>query len=164
MSMAKRMVVGVDGTDDSLAALSLAADLAAESGAGLLVVHVRHESGLVAVNAVLTGAEVAVNDALDEMERMSREGAADVLTGRRVQWRFEVASGDPAAALIAAAVEAKAAPIVVGGRAHGVVGGLVFGSVAQRLIRHSPVSVLVVRGGQAASSTVETRSSSRRVR
>jgi nucleotide-binding universal stress UspA family protein len=94
--VAKPMVVGVDGTADSLAALSTAAGLAAESGAGLVVVHVRHESGVVAANAAFTGAEPALNDALDEVERMSRQRAADVLAGRRVQWRFEVASGDPA--------------------------------------------------------------------
>jgi nucleotide-binding universal stress UspA family protein len=35
--------------------------------------------------------------------------------------------------------------IVVGGRGHSLVGGLVLGSVAQKLVRSSPVSVLVVR-------------------
>jgi nucleotide-binding universal stress UspA family protein len=48
-----------------------------------------------------------------------------------------------------AARRAQATTIVVGGRTHGVVGGLVVGSVAQKLVRHSPVSVLVVREGQA---------------
>jgi len=147
--MAKPMVVGVDGTADSLAALSMAAELAAESSGGLVVVHVRHESGVVAANAALTGAELALNDALAEVERMSRERAADVLAGRRVQWRFEVASGDPATELIAAARHHRATTIVVGGRTHGVVGGLVMGSVAQKLVRHSPVSVMVVRDGEA---------------
>jgi nucleotide-binding universal stress UspA family protein len=141
------MVVGVDGTADSLAALSTAAELAVESGALLVVVHVRHESGVVAADSALTGAGPALEDALDEIERMSRERAADVLAGRRVSWRFEVALGDPATELIAAA--RQAGTIAVGGRTHGVVGGLVLGSVAQRLVRHSPVSVLVVRDGQA---------------
>lgn len=50
------MVVGVDGTADSLAALSLAAELAAQSGTGLVVVHVRPECVLVAANAALTSA------------------------------------------------------------------------------------------------------------
>jgi nucleotide-binding universal stress UspA family protein len=146
--VAKPMVVGVDGTADSVAALSMAAELAAESSVGLVVLHVRHESGVVAANAALTGAELAMNDALDEVERMSRERAADVLAGRRVQWRFEVASGDPATELIAAARHHRATTIVVGGRTHGIVGGLVLGSVAQKLVRHSPVSVMVVRDGE----------------
>jgi len=62
-----------------------------------------------------------------------------------VQWRFEVTSGDPATELIAAAQHHRATTIVAGGRTHGVVGGLVMGSVAQKLVRHSLVSVMVVR-------------------
>ena len=154
--VAKPMVVGVDGTADSLAALSTAAERAAESGAELVVVHVRHESGVVAANVAFTGAEPALNEVLDEIERMSRERAADVLAGRPVQWRFEVASGDPATELIAAARHHRATTIVVGGRTHGIVGGLVMGSVAQKLVRHSPVSVMVVRDGETHRLDVAT--------
>jgi nucleotide-binding universal stress UspA family protein len=145
--MARPIVVGVDGTADSIAALSAAADWAMESGAAIVVVHVRHESGMVLASSAVSGAGVAMNDALDEVESMSRERAADVLAGRGVCWRFEAASGDPAYELIAAACREHATTIVVGGRNHGVVGGLVIGSVAQKLVRQSPVSVLVVRDG-----------------
>ena len=154
--MAKPIVVGVDGTADSLAALSWAAELGEESGAPLVVLHVRHESGAVSASNVAAGAESAMSEALDDVERMSRERVADVLGGRRVQWRFTVASGDPATELIAAALRDQARTIVVGGRKHGVVGGLVVGSVAQRLVRQSPVSVLVVRDGQAHPLDVAT--------
>jgi nucleotide-binding universal stress UspA family protein len=34
---------------------------------------------------------------------------------------------------------------VVGGRGHNLLGGLLLGSVAQKLVRWSPISVLVVR-------------------
>ena len=146
--MTDTVVVGVDGTGDSLAALSSAADMAEESGASLLVVHVRHESGITA-GSLDAAAEAAMSGALDQVEKMSRERASDVLAGRKVRSRFEVASGDPATELIAAAREHGANTIVVGGRSHGVIGGLVIGSVAQKLVRHSPVSVLVVRDGRA---------------
>jgi len=154
--MANTLIVGVDGTADSLAALAVAATMAEESRADLDVVHVRHEAALTAV-AGETGAVAAVSEALDEMEHMSRERASDVLAGRKVQWRFDVSGGDPATQLIAAARAQQARTIVVGGRSHGVVGGLVVGSVAQKLVRHSPVSVLVVRDGKAQSlETVST--------
>jgi nucleotide-binding universal stress UspA family protein len=146
--MAETIVVGVDGTADSLAALSAAAELAEESGASLTVVHVRHEGGMSAAS-IEASAGAALSDALDDVERMSRERASDVLAGRKVDWRFDVAVGDPATALIAAARDHEARAIVVGGRSHGLVGGLVVGSVAQKLVRHSPVSVLVVRDGKA---------------
>ena len=114
----------------------------------MVVVHVRHESAMAAAN-IEAGAGVAISEALDEVEQMSRERAAGVLAGRKVDWRFEVSGGDPATELIAAARAHEARAIVVGGRSHGLVGGLVVGSVAQKLVRHSPVSVLVVRDGKA---------------
>jgi nucleotide-binding universal stress UspA family protein len=147
--MANTIVVGVDGTADSLAALGAAAELAKESGAGLLVLHVRNESGMATAAGFEASAESAMRDALDTTEKMSRERATDVLAGTTVDWHFDVGLGDPATALIAAAREHDATAIVVGGRSHGVIGGLVVGSVAQKLVRHSPISVLVVRDGHA---------------
>jgi nucleotide-binding universal stress UspA family protein len=150
--MASTIVVGVDGTDDSLAALAAAAELG-ESGVALVVVHVRHESWMASAAVMEPGARPAMKDTLDAEEDTARERAAAVLGGRSVRWRFDVALGDPATELIAAAHDHGATAIVVAGRSHGVVGGLVVGSVAQKLVRHSPVSVLVVRDGHAAVST-----------
>jgi nucleotide-binding universal stress UspA family protein len=147
--MADPMVVGVDGTADSLAALSTAADMAGEAARPLIVVHVRHESSVALAAGIATSADVAVHYALNEVEQMTRQRVSDVLAGRRVDWQLVVAEGDPATELIAAAVQRHATTIVVGGRSHGVVGGLVMGSVAQKLVRHSPISVLVVRDGAA---------------
>jgi nucleotide-binding universal stress UspA family protein len=147
--MADPMVVGVDGTADSLAALSAAADMAEEAARPLFVVYVRHESSVAVAAGIATSADVAVHYALNELENMTRERVSDVLAGRRVDWQLDIAAGDPATELIAAAVEHHATTIVVGGRSHGVVGGLVVGSVAQKLVRHSPISVLIVRDGTA---------------
>ena len=83
------------------------------------MVHVRHENWAAAVGDGQVGgaaAELATTDALDAMETTTRERTRDVLAGRQVPWRFEVASGDPAAALIAAARRHAARAIVVGGR------------------------------------------------
>jgi nucleotide-binding universal stress UspA family protein len=144
--MADPIVVGVDTTADSLGALSAAADLAQEHAAPLIAIHVRHEPGLASV-ANLAGEAVAIKTTLEELEAITRTQVADVLAGRHVDWRFDVTSGDPGTELIKAAIEHRAGAIVVGGRNHSVVGGLVLGSVAQKLVRKSPVSVLVVRDG-----------------
>jgi nucleotide-binding universal stress UspA family protein len=146
--MARPIVVGVDPTADSLAALATAAGLAEQSHAPIIAVHVRHEPALAAEGVV--GAEAAaMSTTLDEIEESTRTDATNVMAGRRVEWRLAIAAGDPAAELIKQAVSNNADAIVVGGRNHGVVGGLVIGSVAQKLVRKSPVSVLVVRDGQA---------------
>jgi nucleotide-binding universal stress UspA family protein len=147
--MTETLVVGVDGTADSLAAVASAAELAEASGSRLVAVHVHHESGAAAASGATADTAAAMKETLDELERLSRERVSDVLAGRRLDWRFEVRSGDPASELIAAARAYQATTVIVGGRKHGVVGGLVLGSVAQKLVRHSPVSVLVVRDGHA---------------
>ncbi len=147
--MADTIVVGVDGTDESLAALEAAAELAWEPGAALVVVHVRHESWMASAAVMEPAAEQAMSGSLDAAEITAREQTAVVLGERNLAWRFAVARGDPATELIAAAHDHEASAIVVGGRSHGVVGGLVLGSVAQKLVRRSPVSVFVVRDGQA---------------
>src|SRR6188508_277757 len=104
--MGNVLVVGVDGTADSLGALAAAAELSEESGSDLVVVHVRHESWATAVGDSQIGgvaAELAATDSLDAIEATSRERSQEVLAARQVHWRFEVASGDPATALIEAA-------------------------------------------------------------
>jgi nucleotide-binding universal stress UspA family protein len=147
--MVSPLVVGLDGSPESIEALAAAAHLAAMSGRGLVVVHVRHANPLSGSAAVVEpSAGWAIGDALDEREAFSRAQAKVVMREHEVDWRFETADGDPAHALIAAAEQWGADGIVVGGHRHGVVGGLVAGSVAQKLIRHSPVSVYVVRDGQ----------------
>ena len=146
--MTKPIVVGVDETAASLAALGWAATLAEESGAGLVAVHVRHANGVASALGVAAGT-ADLYEALAELERITSEHVSFALAGRKVHWRFDVRWGDPATQLIATAVALEATAIVVGGRQHGLVGGLVVGSVAQKLVRHSPVSVLVVRDGQA---------------
>jgi nucleotide-binding universal stress UspA family protein len=146
--MAHPIVAGVDTTADSLAALKTAADLAQQSDTWLLAVHVRHEMASAEVGVVAGRDAVALRAAMDEMEAITRAQATAAMAGRPVHWRLDVVAGDPATELLREAVDNDAATIVVG-RHHGVVGGLVLGSVAQKLVRKSPISVFVVRDGEA---------------
>jgi hypothetical protein len=101
--MANAIVVGVDGTDDSMAALVAAAELGEEAGGALVVVHVRQGSWVAASATVVEpGAQLAMKDTLDAVERTSRQRAEAVLAGRTAPWRFDVAFGDPASESIAA--------------------------------------------------------------
>lgn len=140
-----QIVIGVDGSETSLEALDAASDLAEQTGSQLVVVFVR-DPGLAGAVAGMEGeAEAAILQAEAELEASVRERAFDVLSPRTVQWTFETASGDAAHELVDIAQRRHARLIVVGGHRHSTIGGVVLGSVAQRLLRASPVSVLVFR-------------------
>ena len=91
------------------------------------------------------GAEIYIERSIAELEVTSRERTFDLLANRPLEWTFEVVAGEAVHELIDVATRSAAALIVVGGRGHTLLGGLVLGSVAQKLVRSSPTSVLVVR-------------------
>jgi nucleotide-binding universal stress UspA family protein len=144
--MTHTLVVGVDGSKSSFAALVQAADLAEQTDSQLSVVFVHDPGAAGALAGTFDGsAELYIERSVDELEAMSRERAFDLLANRALKWTFDAAVGEAAHELIEFAVKRDAAVIVVGGRGHSLLGGLVLGSIAQKLVRSSPISVLVVR-------------------
>ena len=89
-------------------------------------------------------AHFAVDEALSELRR----------TPARVDG--EVRQGDPASELIAAAGEHDADLIVLGTRGLGMLGRLLLGSVARKVLLHTNVSVLVVRPVRERVARTET--------
>ena len=146
VAMTQTLVVGVDGSQSSFAALLAGADLAEKTGSRLSVVFVHDPGTAGALAGAFDGsAELYIEQTVAALEATSRERAFDVLSDRRLEWTFDVAFGEPAHELINVATQRDAVMIVVGGRGHSLLGGLVLGSIAQRLVRSSPISVLVVR-------------------
>src|ERR1700676_3829493 len=86
------VVVGVDGSPESLQALRKAAELAENERAGggldLVVVHVRHSPWLVSPQGA-----PAIKEALDTVEDDVRRQIESVLGGRWLTWRFVLRSG-----------------------------------------------------------------------
>jgi nucleotide-binding universal stress UspA family protein len=144
--MTHNIVVGVDGSPSSFAALASAADLAEQTGSQLSVVFV-HDPGTATAFAAAYdgGAEIYIEQSIAELEATTRERAFDLLANRPLKWTFDVVAGEAVHELLDVATKRDAALIVVGGRGHTLIGGIVLGSVAQRLVRSSPTSVLVVR-------------------
>jgi nucleotide-binding universal stress UspA family protein len=132
----KTIVLGLDGSAHSDRALPIARDLAQESGGKIIVVHVRE------IVAARGGAHpVRIDEAEIQAKiesQVSELAAAGLNTALRL---FSVASGGPAHEIADIAAEEGADLIVVGTRGHSGIAGVVFGSVAQRLlhIAHTPV-------------------------
>jgi nucleotide-binding universal stress UspA family protein len=138
----KRVVVGVDGSPESLSALEWAFDEAAASGARLTVVHAweyPYDVSRASVRAIRKPMEKA---AVDEL-RTSLESLGVRATDGAVLIRPKLCEGAPAAALIA---EARGADlIVVGSRGRGALRSLLLGSVSRTLLHRAPCPVAVIR-------------------
>jgi nucleotide-binding universal stress UspA family protein len=135
-----RIVVGVDGSPGSKAALRWAAQLAGQLGARLDVVGVWEYPPLFGV-AALPELEFPAAD----IERSLNETVEEVLgTGRPADLRVKALSGPPAATLVTAGQGALM--IVVGSRGRGGFAGLLLGSVSAKTAEHATCPVLVVHG------------------
>lgn len=140
--MRRSIVVGVDGTADSITALRRAAELARTSNLLLVVVHVRHTSTWAGLSPLSAG---YATQTLDEIEAEARQATLGALEQTAVDWEFVVRAGEPARELIAVAEERSALYIVVGGRPHSAPASVLLGSVATAVVHHFQGSVLVVR-------------------
>ncbi|MFF3332535.1 universal stress protein [Streptomyces sp. NPDC002888] len=134
--MTRPITAGVDGTEESLAALAWAAREAVRRGLPLRVVHAwRFQSDL----ADRATQEQWVRDGVEEavrtvVERHPGLGAATA-----------VLEGAPVETLTAAAADAEL--LVLGSRGHGPVVGFLLGSVGQQVIAETARPVVLVRAG-----------------
>jgi len=142
----QRFVVGVDGSEESRAALQWSADEAVAHGArleavcawelpfsGLASSYAPAPAGLPDPQEVARRAEDALYDTLKEV--LGGETSLDV---KRV-----VEAGDPAAVLLRRSEAADL--LVVGSRGRGGFSRLLIGSVTEKCVRYSTCSVVVIR-------------------
>ncbi|MEU3253820.1 universal stress protein [Streptomyces sp. NPDC006997] len=148
--MTRPITAGVDGTEESHAALAWAAREAVRRGTALRVVHAwRYESreGLDAQGR--DAQERWVRDAVGQAVREVRERhtgldvAADVVEGGAVE------------TLLAAADDAGT--LVLGSRGHGRLVGFLLGSVGQQVVAEAACPVVLVRSGDRTAGEVAAR-------
>ncbi len=147
----EHIMAAVDGSAPSLKAVALAADLAKQYGAELILLTVGHE-----LPAALTAEleDYARREHISTpLGEVSSAHAESVLAGARLEAKAKGATqitsrsalGDPAAEIIGVAQDQRADLIVLGSRGHGRLAGLLLGSVAQKVLAHAACPVLVVR-------------------
>ncbi|MEV6944721.1 universal stress protein [Streptomyces sp. NPDC051172] len=138
--MTRPITAGVDGTEESIAALHWAAREAVRRGLALRVVQAWRFQPHEAIDAADPGTQAGwVRDALAEAVRSvtARHPDLDVAT--------DVVAGETVDTLLDAAAEAEM--LVLGSRGHGPVVGFLLGSVGQQVIAEATRPVVLVRAG-----------------
>ena len=137
-------LVGLDGSVESIGALATAARLGTPIEAELVLVFVRHTPPTLAGSPeALSAHELALDAIADDIH----DRATAQLKEYPGSWELVQRSGDPTAGLIEAARIHDADVIIVGHRGHSELIALMLGSVASRLVHHSPIAVLVAKPG-----------------
>ena len=138
------IVVGVDGSHGSRAALRWALTQAHLTGTGIEAVAVWQQPATYnytygsipfpsSDDSIAVSAEKALTETVAEV----------VATGDRpVEVRTKVAHGPAAQVLLEAATDAEL--LIVGSRGHGAFAGMLLGSVSQHCAQHAPCPVVVV--------------------
>jgi nucleotide-binding universal stress UspA family protein len=140
-----RVVVGVDGSPSSKAALKWAVRQAGLTGSAVEAVMAWHYP---AMYGGYGWAPVSAVDPVNFAELAEKE-LAEAITdsvdpASSVRIISKVAEGNPAQVLLDAAVGADL--LVVGSRGHGGFAGALLGSVSQHCATHSPCPVVIIRG------------------
>ena len=142
------IVVAIDGSELSTYALRVASRIARREQARVVAVHVRHVAQAALGAADTAGMPDAAEfyDAAGEVARAAKDSATTVLGAAGLAgWTYEERTGPHIESLVEAIKEHAADLVVVGSHGHNPLYDLVVGSIAQGLITHAPVSVLVAR-------------------
>jgi nucleotide-binding universal stress UspA family protein len=141
----ERILVALDGSETAEAILPFAEEVAGPHGAEIVLVRVAEP---LSPGEARAAAGVAAPDASFVRELEARQylaRAAERLVGRGLRVRTDVRMGAAAAQILAAAAEVRADLIAMSTHGRGGVGRLLFGSVAEAVLRGARVPVLLIR-------------------
>lgn len=144
----RRILVPVDYSECSRRALEFAAGLSDTLGSSLDIVHVWDKPTYIS-DAILVRHPGAAPRTLIEMVRDNakhdmNEFLATVQLPRRTQATHRLISGDPTTRLLEELEKGEHDLVVVGTHGRSGLTHFLLGSVAEKLVRHSPVPVLTV--------------------
>lgn len=137
----KEIMVAIDGSEGSLAAIDEAVDLAAPLGAHITFLAVRK-----APSSLLGTTNYQCRLARDlGVTRAAVDAALEKAQGAGIEARGEVLEGDAVDEILSFADNCGADLIVMGSRGHGALAGAMLGSVSSEVTRHANVPVLVAK-------------------
>jgi universal stress protein A len=136
----RKILCPVSFDSNSMAALEVARELAAEHDATIFLIHVVPAAPLGTAPIPLEPFPQTEHDARARLQQI----AGEHLEGK-VKYKLVARSGDPARVVIAAVAEFDADSIVMATHGRSGMSHLLLGSVAERVIREAPCPVLTVR-------------------
>jgi len=144
----KRILVPVDYSACSRSALRLAAELAQRLGGALEVLHVWNRPSYVSDVVMTRSDPLSAKSLTTLIEENARRDLEQFLSSAElpaeITWVSRLVAGDPASAILHELKVGKHELMVVGTHGRTGLSHLLLGSVAEKLVRLSPIPVLTV--------------------
>jgi nucleotide-binding universal stress UspA family protein len=141
----RKIIATTDFSDQSLAGVRRAADLAGRFGADLTVVYVVDDRLPALILAASSESVAATVEKYRKRAAKTLETYVSTHLPGMDNVESVVLTGSPHEAVVELARERQVDLIVVGTHGHGFVGHVLMGSTAERILHHAPCPVLVVR-------------------
>jgi nucleotide-binding universal stress UspA family protein len=145
----KRICCAVDFSEMSRQAMHEASELARRFGAELTLLHVHEPPPALALD-MLASPESLAEQSCAEIEQALAGWRAEAEQGAGRYVAMALRVGAPAAEIVQYARGHQSDLLVLGTHGRSGIERLVLGSVAERVIRHAPCAILVVRAQVAA--------------
>ncbi len=145
----KHILVAVDFGESSDEATNLAIELAAKFGARLTLVHTYEIPTYAYPNAAFLVVDLLTP--IEEAARQQLERTLATVQARSPGAKAVLRRGSPATEILALIDELHPDLVVAGTHGRRGIGRMVLGSVAERIVRLSPVPVLTVRHGPVSA-------------
>lgn len=151
-----RLVVAYDGSDGADAAAAFGLWLAGKAGSAVTVVHASPAPEAAPSAGLLPGAAEQV--VADEREWRRRMRNLREYAGPHAVVETRVVRGQPAGAIIAAAIEHRADAVLMGSHGSGPMRGALLGSASSQVLAHAPCAVMLFREHAATEPASHVRS------
>ncbi|WP_457626660.1 universal stress protein [Persephonella sp.] len=133
----KKLLCGYDFLPNSIEALETAKEIAKKTGAEIDIVHADTEEGFAHFSHIYeTVFQKKVNMLKDLIEKLKAEG---------IKADFEIIKAEPSKAILEAVKDFDSELVVVGKRQRKDIKRFFLGTIAMKVVKNSPVPVLIVR-------------------
>jgi nucleotide-binding universal stress UspA family protein len=138
-----KILVPVDGSDNSYRALDAALVLSEKLGSNITVIHVMEEVPITHI-----GSEKLLKELLEAYKKENQDilsKCSEIATQKGLTIKTFLLQGNPASVILDFSKKEKFDILIMGSRGLGKFKELILGSVTSKIVHHSPCAVLLIR-------------------
>jgi nucleotide-binding universal stress UspA family protein len=138
-----KILVPVDGSDNSYRALDAALVLSEKLGSNITVIYVMEEVPITHI-----GSEKLLNELLEAYKKENQDilsRCSEIATQKGLTINTFLLQGNPASVILDFSKKEKFDILIMGSRGLGKFKELILGSVTSKIVHHSPCAVLLIR-------------------